>query len=216
MKKLSILIPFLNEEKYIWELLFKIIKLDLDSIWYKKEVFLIINNKNINWKWYSIKEGIIKVTWVVIIIQDADLEYDPEDYYRMIEKLEKDNLDFIYWSRNRWLFEKWFKYSYLTFFFWWLLLSFLTSILVFKLVTDEPTCYKMFRSNLKKYLLIPDENWFEWEPAITMLLFRKWFKYWEVPINYFPRKLSEWKKICWVDWVRAVWVLVKWRIVRVR
>ena len=71
----------------------------------------------------------------------------------------------------------------------------ITSILTFKKVTDEPTCYKLFRWNLKDLLVCPNENGFEWEPAVTMLLFRKWYKYGEYPIHYKARKPEEWKKI---------------------
>lgn len=235
MKKLSIIIPFLNEEKTIWIIIEKIINLNST---FEKEIILvndwsidksenIINNFLIKesdyvkiiylkndknyWKWYSLKKWIKKATWDYIIIQDADLEYDPNDYFRLITKLEKNNLDLVYGSRNRWFFENWFKYSYISFLLWWIILSFLTSIFTFRIVTDEPTCYKLFRRKLKDLLILPTENWFEWEPAITVLLLKKWYKYWEVPIKYFPRKKNEWKKIKWIDWFKAIITIIKRR-----
>jgi len=243
MKLLSILVPFLNEERTIWKLLERIIYLNLSSVWYDKEIILIndwsndnsiviineiielltikinikiINFKENHWKWFAIKEWIKKATWDLMVIQDADLEYNPDDLIKIIQKIEVEELDFVYWSRNRWFLENGFKYSYISFLLWWLFLSFLTSILVFKVVTDEPTCYKMYRNKLKEYLVLPEENWFEWEPASTMLLFRKWFKYWETSIHYFPRKQSDGKKINWIDWVKAIKTLFKWRFKKVK
>jgi hypothetical protein len=93
-----------------------------------------------------------------------------------------------------------------------MLLSFITSLFTLKIVTDESTCYKLFRKDLKKYLLLPEENWFDWEPAITVLLLKKWCKYWEIWINYFPRKLTEWKKIQWTDWLKAIKTILKWKL----
>lgn len=235
MITLSIIIPFLNEEKTIWIILDKVIKLDLE---YKKEIilvndwsndkseeiiktFLIKHLKNIDliyikndknyWKWYSLKEWFKKATWDYYIIQDADLEYNPNDYIKLINKLENEKLDIVYWSRTRWYIKNWFKYSYLSFLLWGLLVSFLTSLATFKIITDEPTCYKLFRWNLKKLLIYPEENWFEWEPAITVYLIKRWYKYWELAISYFPRKSIDWKKIKWIDWVKAIKTIIKWR-----
>jgi len=233
MKTFSIVIPFLNEEKTLNKILEKI--LNITDFNYKKEIILVndwstdkgeeivlkyldknienctfhyIKNSNNKWKWFSLKEWFKKATWDYIIIQDWDLEYDPNDYKKLITKLENENLDFVYWSRNRWFIENWFKYSYLTFLFWWIIVSFFTSIFALKIVTDEPTCYKLFRNHLKEYLILPIENWFEWESAITILLLKKWFKYGESWIKYFPRKMTEWKKIKWTDWVKAIKTIV--------
>lgn len=236
MKKLSIIIPFLNEEKTINQILQKIVNLKnlnlekeiiLVNDWsidnsaniikefiskgYENTSFIYIENKVNSWKWYSLKEWFKKSTWDYLIVQDADLEYNPEDYSKIIENLEQKNSDFVYWSRTRWYFINWFRYSYLSFLFWWLVISILSSIVSFRLITDEPTCYKAFKSNLKDLLIIPTENWFEWEPAITIFLLKKWFKYSEVPISYFPRKSSEWKKIKWIDWVKAIKTIIKRR-----
>lgn len=236
MKKLSIIIPFLNEEKTIWTILEKIINIDLN---FKKEIILIndwsndkseqiinnflnLNKENINviylknekneWKWYSLKKWFQNATWDYFIVQDADLEYDPNDYKRLLEKVESENLDFVYGSRTRWYLENGFKYSYITFLIWGLIVSILTSIVCLKLVTDEPTCYKIFSSKLKGFLLTPNESWFEWEPSVTVLLLRKWFNYWEVWIKYFPRKAIDWKKIKWKDWFKAIFSIIKWRL----
>jgi len=235
MKKLSIIIPFLNEQNTVWKVLEYIINLKdlnlnkeiilvndwstdksedvINNFLFKKfeniNVFYIKNDKNY-WKWYSLKEWFKKASWDYFIVQDADLEYDPNDYVKLIKKMEDKNLDFVYGSRNRWFLENWFKYSYISFLLWWILVSALTSLFAFKIITDEPTCYKLFRRKLKNDLIKPEENWFEWEPAITMYLLKKWYKYSEVPIKYFPRKTTEWKKIKWIDWIKAIKTIIKW------
>lgn len=236
MKTLSIIIPFLNEAKTLSQVLEKIIHISNFNL--KKEIILIndwstdnsekiiakyldqnientsfisIKNDINRWKWFSLKEWLKQASWDYFIIQDGDLEYDPNDYIRLIDKLEHENLDFVYWSRNRWFYENWFTYSYISFLLWWLLISILTSLFSFKMVTDEPTCYKLFTHKLKKYLLIPTENGFEWEPAITILLLKNKCNYWEIWIKYFPRKSSEWKKIKWIDWLKAIITIIKRR-----
>ena len=242
MKTLSILIPFLNEEKYIWKLFQEVIELDLEKVWFHKEIVFIndgssdssleiiksiaqenpevdihiINNDKNSGKWFSIKQWVKKASGDIMIIQDADLEYDPSDYYEMLDKIEKEKLDFIYGSRNRGFVKFGFQYSYVSFLIWWLSLSVLTTLLSFKLVTDEPTCYKMYRKHLKDDLILPQENGFEWEPAVTMLLLRKWYKYGETPIKYFPRREKDGKKIKWSDGVTAIKTLFRWRFKKIK
>jgi hypothetical protein len=176
--------------------------------------FIYIKNETNKWKGFSLKEWFKRANWDFFIIQDADLEYDPNDYKKLIKKSEDENLDFVYGSRTRWHLKSWFKYSYLTFFFWWLLVSIWCSIFTLKCITDEPTCYKIFRKNSKEFLIFPKENWFEYEPAITVYLLKKWFSYWETDIKYFPRKKQDWKKIKWTDWIKALWIIIKRRFFR--
>jgi len=79
------------------------------------------------------------------------------------------------------------------------------------LITDEPTCYKMFSKKCQKYLLLPVENGFEWEPAITILLSRSGMRYGERPIRYYPRKTTAGKKIKFKDGFIALSTLLIWR-----
>lgn len=240
MKTLSIIIPIYNEEATLQELVEKVINLDLSFIWYNKEIILIndwsndkseeiiqtkilkqskkdyeikyIKNPRNSWKWYSLKIWFKNATWEVMIVQDADLEYFPEkDYVPMLKAYEEKNVDFVYWSRI--LGTKLFGNNYSTkaFKIWWLLVSRFTTLLSLKRVTDESTCYKMYDKKLKKYLVLPPENWFEREPAVTMLLLRNKYKYIEVPIHYHARAFKEWKKIKRQDWVKAILTLIKWR-----
>lgn len=164
-----------------------------------------------NSKWAALKHGFSLAAWDVYIVQDADLEYDPSDYIPLIQKLEQKKLDFIYGSRTLGYIKFGAKYSTLWFLFGWLTISFLTSLLWLTIVTDEPTCYKMFTSKLRDYLLSIPENSFDREPAITMTLLKKGYKYWEIPIHYYPRPIIQGKKIKLKDGWIAIKTLCKYR-----
>lgn len=243
MKKLSVIIPVYNEEDTLKELVEKVIHVDLSSVWYEKEILLVndgskdkseeiiqeliakhskrceiryIKNKKNSGKGFSLKEWFRYATGDVMIVQDADLEYFPEkDYIPMLKAFEEKKVDFLYGSRTLGMKKFWNNYSSKSFMLWWLAVSWLTTLLSFKKVTDEPTCYKMFAKKLQPYLLLPSWNGFEREPAITMLLLRKWFTYAEIPIHYQARKFDEGKKINWKDGVKALWTLVVWRFKKI-
>lgn len=243
MKVLSVIIPVYNEENTLKQLVEKVVSVDLTLVWYKKQLVLVndgskdnseniiydlisqysasceikyIKNKQNSGKWFSLKEWFRYANGDVMIIQDADLEYFPEkDYVPMIKLFEQSKCDFVYWSRTLGVQQFGNEYSSKSFMLWGLVVSWLTSILSFIKVTDEPTCYKMFTKKLKPYLLLPQENWFEWEPAITMLLLRKRFTYKEIPIHYHARHFDEGKKINWKDGLKALWTLLKWRFKKI-
>ncbi len=234
---LSIIIPFLNEEHTVEEVLEKVTSTFIE--WCNFEIILVndgssdrsveiihqfISNysgtysislldfETNSWKWFALKEGIKKSSGDFILVQDADMEYTPDDYTPLLSYLQKNNLDIVYGSRT--LGIKKFKnhYSNKVFLFGWLLVSVVTSILTLKKVTDEPTCYKLFSAKLKDFLLLPPENGFEWEPAVTMILLRQGFKYWEYPIRYLPRDAEHGKKINWKDGIKAIATLFIWRL----
>lgn len=236
MKKLSVIIPVYNEESTLEELVKKVIHVDLSSVWYDKELLLIndgskdrseeiihelidtyskiceiryIKNKKNSGKGFSLKEWFRYATGDIMIVQDADLEYFPEkDYLPMIKAFDEKKVDIIYGSRTLGMKKFGNSYSSKSFMLWWLAVSWLTTLLSFVKVTDEPTCYKMFDKKLKPYLLMPSANGFEWEPAITMLLLRKKFSYTEIPIHYEARKFDEGKKINRKDGIKALWTLL--------
>jgi glycosyltransferase involved in cell wall biosynthesis len=200
MKTLSIVIPFLNEEKTLTKVLDILLALDLSSLDYCKEIilvndgstdqsvgtlrpyqgksyldseiFLLENDRN-RGKGFSLKAGFEKASGDVFIVQDADMEYDPKDYLLLLQTLEEKNLDFIYGSRIRGMFKLKNTHSTVSFLLGGLLVSFITSLLSWTLITDESTCYKVFTKKCKPFLLQPEENGFEREPAITMLLLKK-------------------------------------------
>lgn len=235
MKLLSIIIPVYNEEIYVHALLQKVADVDFLPLWYEKEIIIINDGskdaseisikkfletytwkvtytyqKNL-WKWGAIKHWISLSKWDVYVVQDSDLEYDPLDLVMLLSHLEKDHISVCYGSRIRWFAQYGFQYSTIGFLFGWLFVSFLTTILSWKLVTDEPTCYKMYTKACRSLLLQPTENDFAWEPAVTMLLLKNSYKYSEKPIHYYPRKQQQWKKIKLIDGRKAIKTLFIYR-----
>ncbi len=225
--KLSIIIPAYNEEKTLLQILSKIKKVDLGDI--KKEIIIIddaskdntkkiienIKDKNIKkifhkenqGKGSAIRNGIKHSTGDIIIIQDADLEYDPNDYLKLINPIINNKAKVVYGSRalNR---EN--KYSYFSFMIGGKIVTFITNLLFFSNLTDEPTCYKTFSSEIIKNIEIKG-NRFEWEPEVTAKILKKGIKILEFPIRYNPRDKKHGKKINWRDGLIAIWTLFKYR-----
>lgn len=235
MKLISLIIPVYNEERFVWSLLEKVARLDFSHLGYEKELVIVndgskdsshdiiqsflseytgkaiyIDQTN-HGKGYSIKQWVEQATGDIYVIQDADLEYEPHDIIAMLQKLEKKWRDVCYGSRTRGYSKYGARYSTLFFLIGGLVVSLLTSILTLTLVTDEPTCYKMYRKKCRSWLLFPHENDFAWEPAATMLLLKKWYSYGEIPIHYYPRKQTQWKKIKLIDGWLAIKTLFVYR-----
>jgi glycosyltransferase involved in cell wall biosynthesis len=146
------------------------------------------------------------ITGELVIIQDADLEYDPKDYLTLIEPIEQDKADVVYGSR--------FLGSHRVFLFWHrvanYLLTQLTNILYDTILTDMETCYKVFRADIFKNVTIKS-NRFDFEPEITAKVFKQKCRVFEVPIYYAGRDYTEGKKIGIKDAFAAVWTLFKFR-----
>lgn len=237
MKTLSIVIPFLNEQDTILLMLNKLLSVELLDV-YTEIIFIddgssddsvrfiteFINNysgncalklagyKNNRGKWHALKQWFKLATWDFLLIQDADLEYDPNDIPRLLELMMQQHLDIVYGSRTLWIKKFGNKYSNTSFLLWGVFLSYLTSFLSGTKVTDEPTCYKLFDAKHKELLLYPKENGFEWEPAVTLLFLRKKLRYGELPIHYYPRDFLHGKKIWWKDGVIWIYTLIKWKL----
>ena len=146
-------------------------------------------------------------------IQDADLEYDPNDYPALIEPIVSGRADVVYGSR--WLKHKlgngpW-PFNLFVFGRWFL--TTLTNLLYGTKITDEPCCYKVFKAEVIKNISLVCEG-FEFCPEITAKVSRKGYKIYEVPVNYYPRSFKEGKKITHRDGLEAVYALLKYRFWR--
>ena len=224
--KVSVLMPVYNEEQYIEEIASKVLaRPEVDEIVIindgstdtslskiqnlkdNERITLVNLEKNCG-KATAIRKGLEKVTGEIVLIQDADLEYDPGDYPRLLEPFEDPNVKVVYGSRT---LKKNNKTGALPFYLGGLFLSFLTSILFFAKITDEPTCYKVFRTEILKSLRLKSKG-FEFCPEVTAKVLRRGIKIREVPISYYPRRTSEGKKISWRDGLIAIWTLIKYRV----
>ena len=158
-------------------------------------------------KGYAVRQGIACSTGDVIIIQDADLEYDPDDYRVLLEPILSGEYRVVYGSR---LLGGDNKPIYRTFYWGGRLVSFVTSLLFSLKITDEPTCYKMFDASLLKSIPLVCDR-FGFCPEVTAKVLRRGYKIKEVPIRYYPRSRQEGKKIKWHDGVEAIGILLKYR-----
>lgn len=222
----SIIIPAYNEEKTIRQIIkivkkvkypgkFEIIVID-DCSQDKTQKYLvkiagivkIRNNKN-HGKGYCLRLGFSKARGKIILIQDADLEYDPSDHLKLISKIEKVDADVIYGSR---FLNPNHKPKYLLFYAGNLFLSFLTKILYGAQITDMETCYKCFSSKVLKEIKLHEDR-FGFEPEITCKLLKKGLRIAEIPVAYRSRSYQEGKKIGIKDGFRAIYILLKYRFV---
>ena len=231
---LSIIIPAYNEAQTIHLLLDKVLAVNLVKE-FKKELIIvndcsvdntqevvelyIKNHKDSNiqlinqhynqGKGAAIRKGLEFITGDYVIIQDADLEYDPEDYNPLLSYMIDNNLSVIYGSR---FLMKENKHSYQTFYLGGRIVSLFTNLLYFQHLTDEPTCYKLFKTDLIKSIPLKC-NGFEFCPEITAKVAKKGIRIKELPIKYYPRSIEEGKKIKWTDGVEALWTLLKYRFI---
>lgn len=169
--------------------------------------FTFIFSKKNQGKGMAIRSGLTKATGKYTIIHDADLEYDPADIVRLWEKAEKENLSVIYGSRN---LNKENKKGSPAFFYGGKLITLFANILYSQKLTDEASCYKLFKTDFLKSLPLTCRR-FEFCPEVTALTAIQKYKIPEIPIHYRPRNKSEGKKIGWYDGFEAIWTLLRLR-----
>ena len=224
---LSIIIPCYNEEATILELIRRVEAADTSAVQKQLVIVddgssdstpelllrhaaqhtLLLRDRN-EGKGAAIRHGLTAVKGDIVIIQDADLEYNPENYADLIAPILEGKTPVVYGSRERNAQNR--LHSGMTYYAGGKFLSAVTNLLYGSDITDEPTCYKVFDAQLLKSLPLRCTG-FEFCPEVTARILRRGIDIVEVPIDYFPRKKDEGKKIRWRDGIEAIWTLLRYR-----
>jgi len=222
---LSVIMPLYNEESTVSEIVRKILDLPIDleliivnnastdrtgeliaSFAERDNVRIIRRDKNIG-KGDAVVTALPLAGGKYTVIQDGDLEYDPDDITRMLELAEQKGVPVVFGSR---ILGRSSGISYYRYLWGGKLLTFLANLLHGVGITDESTCYKMVRTDILRRLNLQSKR-FEFCPELVAKLGRNGIRIHEIPIRYLPRKFEEGKKIRWRDGAEAIWVLFKYR-----
>lgn len=228
-KKVSIVIPVFNEQKTIRQIIERVTKISFNNL--EKEIIVVddgsndktreilrtINDKNIKifyhqknqGKGAALQTGFKAVTGDIIIIQDADLEYNPQDYHDLIKPILANQADVVYGSR--FVGDKPHRVLYFWHYVGNKLVTLLTNSFSNLNLTDVETCYKVFRRQVLDNINLKEKR-FDFEPEFTIKAARQKFRFYEVGISYTGRTYEEGKKINIKDGLRAIWCIIKYGI----
>lgn len=229
--KLSIIIPVYNEEKNILKVINKVKKVRLKNI--TKDIVIVddfsadgtrkileeLKDKSLKiffhqknrGKGAAIRTALKHITGDIILIQDADLEYNPEEYPKLLKPIIENKTKVVYGSRLEAIkqnLENMYKIHYLGN----VVLTLITNILYGTKITDMETCYKVFKREVIRNIKLKAKR-FDFEPEITAKILKKGYKIIEIPISFVGRRFDEGKKITWRDGIKALYYLVKYRFV---
>ena len=223
---LSVVMPVYNEEATIEEIVSRVLAVPLrlellvvddastdrsreilSELAARRAFKLLLQEKNLG-KGAAVRRGFAEAKGDIFIIQDADLEYSPEEYPDLIELIVRGKADAVYGSRflgrhRAFLYTHYMGNRFLTF---------VTNVLYNTILTDMETCFKAIRADRVRRMTLRS-NRFGIEPEITAKLFKMGCRVYEVPITYEGRGYDEGKKISWKDGLEALWVLLKYRVV---
>lgn len=226
--KLSVVIPVYNEINSIRDIIAKVREAPVKNIEIivvddcstdgttellknelHKEVEQVIYHERNQGKGAALRSGFKQVTGDCVVIQDADLEYDPAEYPLLMQPIIDGKADVVYGSRFAG------SKAHRVLFFWHSVgnkfLTLLSNMFTDLNLTDMETCYKMFRREVIQSIKI-NENRFGFEPEVTAKIAAAGYKIYEVGISYHGRTYEEGKKIGWKDGVRAIYVIIKYGI----
>jgi glycosyltransferase involved in cell wall biosynthesis len=225
--RLSVVMPVYNEIDTVQEMIERVLAMGKDGVRIELVVvddcskdgsrdlvtrlgqekgFRVIYQEVNQGKGAAVRRGIQESTGDIIVIQDADLEYSPEEYPDLIDLIVKGKADAVFGSRFIGRHRCFLFTHYLANLF----LNLVTNILYNTTLTDMETCFKAVRADVLKPIPF-SSNRFGIEPEITAKLFKRAARVYEVPITYEGRDYSEGKKITWKDGLPALWTLIKFR-----
>jgi glycosyltransferase involved in cell wall biosynthesis len=222
--RLSVVMPVFNERSTIDEIISRVLAIPLTielivvddcstdgtgqrlQELQRERGFVLLSQPANGGKGAALRRGFERVTGDIVIIQDADLEYSPEEYPDLIDLIMRGRADVVYGSR----FLGRHRVFLFTHYLGNRLLTLITNVLYNTMLTDMETCYKVMRTEVLRSFSL-HSNGFGIEPEMTAKIFKRGYRVYEVPITYDGRGYAEGKKITWKDGVVALWVLLKYR-----